>query len=229
MSSLSVLEKARAMTAEANRIQQGAEAEHEAARVSQRVEEIRNLLLQLEQLTKAARRLNAVRGTGSVDISGLDDGRAAFTRHASHGLPSNQVFTAARLKTNGVISRLRAHLGTAWSEWTSERIAELPLARISLLSADERQSARSRSDELARLARNDVPTSTDVTMFASAADLLSETLRQLPDPPPEILSLLGRLRERLRPLTLDEVTDEEIALLRQVGVANQIELRWRGM
>lgn len=224
--SLSVLEKARAMTAEANRIQQGAEADHEAARISQRVEEIGELLLQLQQLINAARRLNAAHG--SVDVSGLDDGRAAFARRASSGLPSNQVFTAAKVKINGVISRLRTKLGAAWSQWTSERIAELPLARISLLSADERESARSRRDELARLARNVVPTSTDITMFTSAADLLSETLSQLPDPPQEILSLLERLGQRPPP-TLDELTDEQIALLRRADVANQIEVRRRGM
>ncbi len=223
-----VLEKALAMTAEANRIRLGAEAELEAARVSQRVDETLELLLGLRRLIGAASRLNAASGAELVGLSGLDDGRATFARHASTGLPSNQVFTAANQKIKGVIARLSGQLGAAWSQWTAERIAGLPLARISLLSADEQQSARSRRDDLARLARNPMPTSTDVSMFASAAAILSETLNQLPDPPQEVLTLLERLGKRPF-LTLDELTDEQIALLRQADVANQVEVRRRGM
>jgi hypothetical protein len=218
------------MTAEADRIRQGAEAEHDAARVSQRVEETLELLLQLRQLIGAARRLHAVSGSEWVDLSGLDEGRAAFARHASSGLPSNQVFTAAKQKIKSVTSRLSAQLGAAWSQWTAERIAGLPLARISLLPADEQQSARSRRDELARLARNarnTVPTSTDVSMFASAAAILDETLRELADQPPKLLALLERL-ERRPPLTLGELSHEDITLLRQADVADQIEVRRRG-
>ena len=227
----SVLEKARAMTAEADRIRQGAEAEHDAARVSQRVDETLELLQQLRQLTGAARRLHAVSGSQWVDLSGLDGGRAAFARHASSGLPSNQVFTAAKQKIKDVISRLSTQLGAAWSQWTAERIAGLPLARISLLPPDEQQSARSRRDELAKLARNarnTLPTSTDVSLFASAATILDETLSQLADPPQEVLALLERLGKR-PPLTLGELSDEDITLLRQADVADQIEVRRRGM
>jgi hypothetical protein len=224
----SVLEKALAMTAEANRIRKGAEAQLEAARVSQRVDEIHERLLELRRLIGAARRLNVASGAELVDLSGLDEGRAAFARHASSGLPSNQVFTAAKQKLNDVSSRLSGQLGAAWSQWTADRIAGLPLARISLLSADEQQLARSRRDELAKLARNPVPTSADVRTFVSDAAILSETLNQLPDPPQEVLALLERLGKRPF-LTLDELTDQQIALLRRADVADQIEVRRRGM
>jgi hypothetical protein len=218
------------MIAEADRIRQGAEAEHDAARVSQRVDETLELLQQLRQLIGAARRLRAVSGSEWVDLSGLDVGRAAFARHASSGLPSNQVFTAAKQKIKNVTSHLSTQLGAVWSQWTAERIAELPLARISLLPADEQQSARTRRDELAKLARNartTVPTSTDVSMFASNAAILNETLSQLADPPQEVLALLERLGKR-PPLTLGELSNEDITLLRQADVADQIEVRRRG-
>ena len=83
-----------------------------------------------------------------MDLSGLDDGRAAFDRHAARGLPSNQVFTAAKQKINGVIARVSEQLGHAWSQWTTEWMAELPLVRIPLLDSDGQKSARERRDEL---------------------------------------------------------------------------------
>lgn len=219
------------MSAEADRIRQGAEAEHDAGRVSQRADETLELLQQLRKVIVAARRLQAVSGAESVDLTGLADGRAAFARHASSGLPSNQVFTAAKQKIKSVTARLSAQLEAAWSQWTAERIAELPLARISLLPADEQQSARSHRDDLARLARNagnTVPTSADISLFASAAAILDEILSQLADPPQEVLALLERLGQR-PPLTLSELSDEDIALLRQADVADQIEVRRRSV
>ena len=163
-----------------------------------------------------------------MDLSGLDDGRAAFARHAAAGLPSNQVFTAARQKINGVISRVSEQLGAAWAQWTSEQLAGLPLIRIPLLGADEQKSVRDRRDELLKLSKVAVPTGPDVGAFQSAAGLLRETLDEVPDPPQEILGLLQRLGER-PPVTLDQLTDDDIGLLRRAGIADQIEVRRRGM
>jgi hypothetical protein len=224
----SVLEKAQAMTAEASRLQQGADAEHDAIRVSQRVEEITQVLVQLRQVVQAVDRLRAVSNSECVDLSGLDDGRAAFARHAASGLPSNQVFTAAKRKINGVISRVSAELGIAWSQWTAERMAGLPLVRIALLEdEEERASARSLRDDLRQLARVPVPTRADVNSFHSAAGTLMETLGQVSDQSEDLLALLQRLGER-PPLTLDQVTDDQIMLLRQADIADQIEVRRRG-
>ncbi len=224
----SVLDKARAMTAEASRLRQGEQAEHDAARVSQRVDEVTEALLRLRRVVGAVGSLHAVSGTRSVDLSGLDDGRASFSRHAAAGLPSNQVFTAAKQKVNGVISRVSEQLGSAWAQWTSEQLAGLPLIRIPLLGADEQKSARDRRDELLKLSKIAVPASADVGTFQSTAELLRDTLSQVPDPPHKILALLQRLGER-PPMTLDQLTDDDISLLRRAGIADQIEVRRRGM
>ncbi len=224
----SVLDKAQAMTAEASRLRQGEKAAQDAARVSQRVDEVTEALLRLRGVVGAVSRLHAVSGTRSVDLSGLDEGRAAFARHAAAGLPSNQVFTAARQKINGVISRISEQLGVAWAQWTSEQLAGLPLIRIPLLGADGQKSALDRRDELLKLSKIAVPTGPDVGAFQSATGLLRETLDEVPDPPQEILALLQRLGER-PPVTLDQLTDDDIGLLRRAGIADQIEVRRRGM
>ena len=213
------------MTAEASRLRQDASAEHDANRVSERIGEILPLLQQLRLVATASDRLRAVSAEDCVDLSGLDDGRAALARHA--GLPSNQAFIAARSKISGVIARVSKDLGIAWSRWTGQCIAGLPLMRIALLEGDDQQTAQTWRDELQNLAKTAVPTSTDVSMFQSGATSLAEALSRVGDPPQEVLGLLKRLGER-PPLTLADVADNEIRLLREAGVASQIELQRRG-
>jgi hypothetical protein len=224
----SVLEKAQAMTAEAARLREGEKGEQDAARISQRVDEVTVALQGLGRVVGAVERLHTVSGTRTVELSGLDEGRATFAGRAKAGLPSNQVFTAARQKINGVISRLSEQLGSAWAQWTSEQLTGLPLIRIPLLDADQQKTARERRDELVKLAKIAVPSSADVGTFQSTAGLLRDTLSEVAPPPPEILTLLQHLGER-PPMTLDQLTDDDIGLLRQAGIADQIEVRRRGM
>jgi hypothetical protein len=164
---LSVAEKARSLAAEASRIRQGFDAEHDAERVVNRVDEIIIELERLRRLVAATDRLNEVSAADRVSLTGLDDGRAALARHAGAGLPSNQAFSAAKHKLGWVISRVSATLRDAWSVWTSEQIGQLPLGRISLLSADQQQSARECQSELQQLMRTTVPVRADVIQFWS--------------------------------------------------------------
>lgn len=224
----SVLEKAIALTAEAARLREGADAEHDAERVSQRVAEIIELLQHLSRIVVAVHRLRALSGLDCVDLSDLDDGRHAFARHSASGPPNNQAFNAAKRKISGVIDRVSAELGDEWSQWTAERMAGLPLVRIAFLETEQdRASAQERRDELQKLARLTAPTRADVNSFHSSAGTLLETLSQMSDQPDELLPLLQRLGERPA-LTLDDVTDDQIALLRQTRIADQIEMRRRG-
>jgi hypothetical protein len=224
----SVIEKAQAMKVEADRLREGEKGEQDAARVSQRVDEVTVALQGLGLVIGAVNRLHAVSGTRTVALSGLDEGRATFARHAKAGLPSNQVFTAARQKINGVTSRISEQLGAAWAQWTSEQLTGLPLIRIPLLDTGEQKTARDRRDELLKLSKIGVPSSTDIGTFQSTAGLLRDTLSEVPPPPPEILALLQRFGER-PPMTLDQLTDDDIGLLRRAGIADQIEVRRRGM
>jgi hypothetical protein len=224
----SVLEKAQAMKAEADRLREGEKGEQDAARVSHRVAEVTAALQGLGRVVGAVDRLHAVSGIRTVDLSGLDEGRATFAGRARAGLPSNQVFTAAKQKINGVTSRVSEQLAAGWTQWTSEQVTGLPLIRIPLLAADEQKTARERRDELLRLAKITVPSSADIGTFQSTAGLLRDTLSEVPPPAPEILILLQRLGER-PPVTLDQLSDDDIGLLRRAGIADQIEVRRRGM
>jgi hypothetical protein len=225
---MSVADKARALTAEASRIREGSAAEHDAERVVNRVDEILVELERLRRLVAAADRLNEVSGSERVALPGLDDGQAALARHSRAGPPSNQAFSAAKQKIGGVISRVSTALRDAWSAWTSELIAELPLSRVSLLAAEQQESARECQSDLQQLTRLAVPSRADVSQFLSCAQRLAEMLAEVPDLPDEATGLIRRLGQRPT-LTLANLTDTQITLLRQTGIAGQIELRWRGI
>ena len=222
---MSVLDKALALQTEASRLREGADADADAVRVSHRVDETLSLLRDLRQTVTTVRRFQATGTAPTIDLSNADDGRVRFARHAA-GLPSNHVFTTAQQKIKDATGRIARALTTAWSAWASERLASLPLVRITMLPADAQEAERKRKDELQRLARKP-PSPGDIDLFLTSIDLLEESLAGIPDPHPEILELIKRLAERPG-LTLHEVTDDQIALLRTAQIADQVELRRRG-
>lgn len=224
----SVFDKAQALQAEAIRLQDGAVADAEAARLSNRVSETSRLLDALDQVVASVQQLQTVGGAQSVDLAGLHDGRANFARHAATGAPSDRVFTTAQQKIREVTDRVGRQLVSAWSAWTESRTAELPLVRLTLLEADAQDSARRRRDDLQKIAKKTAPTASDITLFQTSFGLLKEVLDEVNDPPADVLALLDRLGRRPSP-TLNDLTDEQIALLRETGIANQIEVRRRGM
>lgn len=228
MTPTSVFDKAQALQSRANALAAGEAGQKEAERVAHRVEETRALLAELHQVIMGVRSMRAIDDADPIDLSALDDGYVNFSKHAAAGNPSDQVFTTAKRKVRAVIDQLGLQLQQTWSSWTSHRMTMLPVLRILLLASEEQAAAHERRDELAKLARVKAPSATDVTLFLRNYDLLKETLDGIPDPPNEVLTLLQRLGERPS-LTLHDLTDAQITMLRDAQVANQIEVRRRGM
>jgi hypothetical protein len=215
------------MQVEANRISADAQNDQEAKRVSERVNEVTAALQTLQLAINAVKRLRTAIGEQRVSLSGLDDGRAALAAHAARGWPSNQAFTAARHKIVGVTSRVNTELAQEWERWTTQRLDELQVVRIPLLEQDDEKAARQRRESLFKLAKNPVPRGADIDQFALEFGLLKDMLDEVASLSEELLSLLQRLGERPS-LTLAALTDDQIALLRQEGIAGQIEVRRRG-
>jgi len=222
----SVLELAQAVTAESNRIGRGAKAEQEASRVLQRVDAAAAALANLNRAVTAARALAAASSENAVSLSGLAEGREAFAQivERTGSRPSDQAFTAARNKIDGVTKRVNEELTAAWTHWTSQSIGELPLVRMPMLPDGDRKPAQQHQKDLRDYARKQVPAPGDILMFKNALEELGELLKQARDPEGDLVPLLERLAVRAIPLS--ELTDEQIGLLRQV--ADQIEVRRRG-
>ncbi|WP_158786401.1 hypothetical protein [Streptomyces sp. NRRL F-5065] len=225
---MSVYEKAKLLEDHASRIADGEDSQRQAARVSSRLLELRSQLNQLRSQLAVTQALQS-RGAGlDIDLSGINDGRAGFERSLGpSGLPSNPVFNTAKKKTQAVTDRLAEENQAAWSAWTGQLLAELPLARISMLvEVETEKEASKRQLELQRIARGKASKEA-ITTFETTYAGLAELLQDAQDPPEELVNLLNRLREQPG-LTLRDVTDEEITLLRECGMDAYISLQRKG-
>ncbi|MFF8928949.1 hypothetical protein ACF1AO_16920 [Streptomyces longwoodensis] len=225
---MSVYEKAKLLEDHASRIADGEDSQRQATRVSSRLLELRSQLNQLRSQLAVTQALQS-RGAGlDIDLSGIDDGRAGFERSLGpSGLPSNQVFNTAKKKTQAVTDRLAEENQAAWSAWTEQLLAKLPLARISMLvELEAEKQASKRQIELERIARGKASQEA-ITTFATTYAGLAELLQDTQDPPEALVDLLNRLREQPG-LTLSDVTDEEIALLRECRMDAHITLKRKG-
>lgn len=224
---IAVLATAEALRREAHRLDEGAGAEAEAKRISGKTDQISAELGELDKAVVVARYLLHTSGSAvSIDFEAAAAGLTNFGRHVKAGLPSDAAFTAAKNKIIGATSELRTSLGEQWADLTARRMSALPVGRIVLLPQSEQQEQRGRLEAVRTLAKKSPPEIADVRQFELAYGLLKETLDELPDPAPEISVLLQKLEQRPRP-TLADLTDDDIHLFRQAGIANQIELRRR--
>ncbi|MFD9532108.1 hypothetical protein [Streptomyces sp. NPDC060010] len=228
MTQMSAYEKSKLLEDHASRIADGEESQRQATRVSARLMELRSQLDQLRCQLAVTHALQAQGAGLDIDLSGVDDGRAGFERSLGpSGLPSNQVFNTAKKKTQAVTDRLGEANQAAWSTWTGRLLEALPVARISmLLDPKAEKQASARHAELERVARGKASKEA-ITTFAVTHASLAELLQDAQDPPQALAVLLDRLREQTG-LTLRDVTDEEIALIREYGMDAHISLKRKG-
>ncbi|WP_194892376.1 hypothetical protein [Catenulispora pinisilvae] len=222
----SVYDKALHLAAEARRLQAGQQSEQEAQHAAHQIEQIKAELGTLADLVAVAASL-ALAGAEGVRLSGLDDGRAAFAAKAAAGLPAEAAFKAARQKLKTVSARISQEVGLAWTDWSSAELATLPLRRIPLLATSQQKAARQSKADLEKLAKAPKVSTSAITLFRTGLETLREFLDQVADPTPELVTLLDKI-DGPPVASLRDITDEEIALLRQHGQDGQITLRRLG-
>ena len=223
---LSVLEKAQQLQAEANRLREDVAGRAEVERVSARIDDTAAMLSALQQAVSTARRLNR-RTTTAIDLNAAINGSDQFSRVAMTGLPPNSVFTNAQQAIRQATEQINRQVATGWKTWTADQINVLPLLRLTVLAVSEQTACHKRLDELQRLARKTAPSPSDVDLFAASYDLLADSLDSVDDLEPEVLAILQRLGQK-PPTTLQDLNDDEISLLRVAGIAGQVELHRRG-
>lgn len=224
MTNASVYDKAVQLQGHARRLAAGAVGEREADRVALRLSELRTLLTGLRRQIAVTRALHKQGAGLEIDLTDVDDGRVGFERKAQPGaLPSEDVFRTARQKVKAVTVRIERENKEAWVLWANERLGTLPLARIPMLVGEDQTLARERRTNLEKGAKSGEVTSDRIIVFANTYAALAEALEEAPEPPEALLALLERLGQRPAP-TLHDVTDEEIALLREHAMDSQITL-----
>lgn len=227
MTDLSVYDKAVQLQNRARQIAVGSVGEKEATRVLSRTKELRVALAELRTQVELNHTLALLGAAHKADLSGIESARSAFERKAVNGLPSDTVFNTARRKVQEFAGKFKSNNGEAWATWATAQLADLPLARVPMLSSDERAAARNREKELRQAVATRNLSKTDVTLFSSTYTLLAESLRDKSDPPSELLDLLALLEKRPSP-TLRDISDADIALLRQFEMDLHITLQRTG-
>lgn len=220
----SVLDKALSLQSEARRLDFGRKDEQQAQRIRERVHDMRAALGDLRIQVRLARVLKQRTGMG-VDLSNLDTGRRELARKAAGGLPSDRSFNTANQKIKETTESLSREIMETWKGWAESQLSLLPVNRISMLGRARQAEVRSALGRLREYARSSRVTATDISLFTTEYEGLKDELDRAPDAPEPLLALLDRLSGRA--LTLRDVTDEEIAFLRQYSMDQEIEVRRR--
>ena len=217
-SSRSIFARALELQAEARKRGDSTKDRDDALRVATEVEAAERLLLSLEDLLDLVAALRDL--DVEVDTGALDSGLTNFERHAgTGGLPSRQAVQSATKKIGEVQQRVRAAFGTAWRDWAANVIRQLPTDRLALIGKGR---ARPVNDALGamRSASMQVPTDpTAVSQFTHYRDLVRRELLSVEDPGPHLREVLKQLQVGA---TLEQLTDDDIAVLRDRGWAATI-------
>lgn len=221
---VSILDKAEKLSGEVRRLDLSRKGEQQAQRVRERLQTFRTALGGLSAQVRVSRAV--IREMGhEFDLSGAAAGYTELAKRAEGGvLPSDRAFNAARQKIESSTAALKEQTLQVWRSWTQERLAELPTHKLPMLKQTDLAKATSRLTELRKIASSTDLGTAEIGIFTTTFQQLSEDLAEAPDVPTELLSVLDRLGGK-PPLTLKELTDEEISLLRRYNIDHEIELR----
>lgn len=214
-----LLVRAKRLTSLARQAREGAEAIQDHTRTETALDKIDAALSELEAAVKLESKL--VKG-GVTSASGLDLTKAPkdLQRHiASVGRPSPQLLTARANDAAKAARALSDSATTAWATWSQARLNALPIDRMARLGF-ERRGVELRVESLKRIA-GAPPTSDNMDTFLETYEAVSSRLAKV-TPEGPLDALLAKL-----PCHLDELTDDELRLLRveHPDIGAQIVLR----
>lgn len=217
----SIFARALELQAEARKRGDTDKDREDALRVAAEVENAEKLLSSLEnslELVTALREQNV-----EVDTGELDSGLKNFEKNAgAGGLPSRHAVLSATKKIGEVQQRVRAAFGIAWREWAGDVIRQLPTDRLALIGQG-RAGPVNHALTAMETASRQVPTdSAGIALFVRNRDLVRRELLSVEDPGPHLREVLKQLQEGT---TLDQLTDDDIAVLRTRGWAANIQVK----
>jgi len=214
----SILVRALELEAEARKRGDTAQDRDDAVRVASEVENAEKMLSSLENSLDlvAVLREQAV----EVETGVLDAGLRNFEKHAgAGGLPSRQAVQSATSKIGEVQQLVRMAFGSAWREWAGSMIRELPTDRLALIRQGRAAPVNHALNAMQAMTIQ-VPTdSAQISQFVHHRDLVRRELLSVEDPGPHLREVLKQIQEGA---TLDELTDDDIAVLRKRGWAAHV-------
>ena len=220
-----VRDRALQLQAEIRRLEAGKKGQGQAERIANRVAEARVALSAMDERARAARALGHHARVAIAGLTHLADGLESLERRGAGAIPSDQAFVAAKTRIDRTVKQLSAEVQATWKEWTDQRLGALPVRRIAMLDPVRQGPAQAAVRSLLELAATRSVSAADVATFASEYQSLTEELSEAADVPEELLAVLDRVLAPTQPLTLRDISDEEIALLRRYRMDGEIEVR----
>lgn len=214
-----LLVRAKRLTSLARQAREGAEAIQDHTRTETALSKLDASLNELETAVRLESKLVS---TGVASPTELDLTKAPrdLQRHiASVGRPTPQLLTARANDAAKAVRALSDAAAQAWATWAQGRLNALPTDRLTRLGF-ERRALELRLESLKRIA-GAAPTTDSVDTFLETYEAVSTRLAKV-TPEGPLDALLAKL-----PCHLDELTDDELRLLRvdHPDIGAQIVLR----
>lgn len=214
-----LLVRAKRLTSLARQAREGAEAIQDHTRTETALSKLDASLNELETAVKLEAKLVE---SGVISASEFDLTKAPteLQRHiATVGRPSPQLLTARANDAKKAVRALSEAATEAWMTWSQGRLNVLPVDRMARLGFD-RRTIELRLESLKRIA-GAPPTTDSVNTFLETFEAVASRLDKV-TPEGPLDALLAKL-----PCHLDELTDDELRLLRvdHADIGAQIVLR----
>ena len=213
----SIFDRAQLLCAEARRLGDSEIDRENAARVENEITNAHTLLDGLEELLQV---VELLREQGiDVDTGPVDTGLDRFARHAGNGVPSPKAATAARKALEEVKARVSERVIAAWFEWANGVVSAIPTDRVYLLDQARAKQVQADLTQLRALRGQKAIDPDVIARFDTLRNRVARALENVEDPGPHLRTVLQEVQHGT---TLDQLSDDDIAVLRQRGWAKHI-------
>lgn len=223
---MTLLEDALALSARARRIDADRSDSEQRSRLRARVSDLWTAIDAISNLLELRREATAAGAVIPWKPSRLTSAHQALVRVSQDGLPTEKHLETARAQIGRVTTELTKAVETGWKTWAEEQLNRTPDEKIPILQGDERQTAVKDWTQLKRLAGKAPKNSHEITEFVRLSNRINRVLRPVPHLSEDLRELLRRLDAK-PPLTLADLSDSNIAMLREAGFASQVQLSRR--
>lgn len=223
---MALLEDALALSAQARRVDAARADNEQRSRLRARLSDLQAAIDEVRSLLELHRDATVAGAEIAWRPTRLSSACRNLARVSKDGLPTEKHLDTAKSQVTVATNELTKAIGLGWTRWTEAQLASTPDEKIAALQGDERQAAAKDWTQLKKLAGKTPRTSRDVTEFVRLRERIVQAVRPVPNLSDELHDLLQRLDGKPA-LTLADLSDSNIAMLRKAGFASHVQLSRR--
>ena len=223
---MALLEDALTLSARARRIGANRSDTEQRNRLRARVSDLRTAIDAIGSLLELRREANAVGAVIAWRPSRVISAHQSLVRVSQGGLPTERQLESAQSQLTRAKNDLAKAVEVGWKAWAEEQLIRIPDEKIAVLPDDERQVAVKDWAQLKRLAGKALKSNGEIAEFIRLRERTAQALRPVPHLSEALRQLLQRLDSK-PPLTLADLSDNTIAMLRDAGFASHVQLSRR--